>query len=749
MASGGNSTTVISITNDNVEQEKYTGRKLASSLDLLAKINDEFLTCQICFETYTSPKSLSCQHTFCKKCLQDYLTPNASALLCPTCRCSQTLTSDGIQGLKDNFFISSMADMLKTVKEIRNDDKQGTSLLCDTCDDDCRKSAISRCLDCTDFLCTDCSIWHRRTKLTRRHKIVSLSELESGIHNEELKSRAKIYCTIHEGEAAKIYCQTCKCAICHDCVDSDHAGHDRCMLKDEVHNQSGQIEKLLTSGKSKTEVLQDMQKSIQEIAEMKQRSLEKAEWKIIKTCGTLVAEIERQKDDLIKKIRAMHDLDVKKLQADTESVDLQMNSLSSCAEFSRKVLEYGTPKEVLGLNNQMTQILQQLLETHPAIKYHKEQDTMALDYKFNIENLKLLDNIFGKIEFVPKPFTGPVIKVLRAVDAFCVGEQVVASPVGEQFMRMDSVETTKLLKQIGKQGEEDGEFESTPNIAVNSVGEVMTSDTDSCKIQIFDPHGDFKDSFKTKINGKILRPSGIAVLRNDDIAVCCEDQVYIWTHEGKPVLGFGKGIFVNCNSIATDDKNRIIVSDISQRMITIFRSDGTLIGKFGAGAGVNDKKFVEPRYVACDSQNNIIISDSGDCTIKKFTHKGELVCMFGEEGSEPGQLQGPRGVCVDENDNILVADCWNHRVDLFTPDGVFKKHIVTDVDGLHFPEAVALTAVGKLVLSEDYSWSVKMFSLPEYQVRSPSVSSGKSVTSPTVLIKDLEQLAGKFDMTIF
>lgn len=167
-----------------------------TSVDLLTKINDEFLTCQICFETYTRPKSLNCQHTFCLRCLLEYTPKKSPTVTCPTCRSEQTLTAEGINGLKDNFFISSMSDMLKTVKEIRSDEKDGTSLLCETCDYDSRKIAIARCLDCTDFLCHECSLWHPRTKLTRHHKIVSLCEFESGIHNEELKSRAKIYCMV-------------------------------------------------------------------------------------------------------------------------------------------------------------------------------------------------------------------------------------------------------------------------------------------------------------------------------------------------------------------------------------------------------------------------------------------------------------------------------------------------------------------------------------------------------------------------
>ena len=105
------------------------------------------------------------------------------------------LTSDRVHGLKDNFFISSMADMLKTVKEIRNDDVT-TSMHCETCDPGNRRKARARCLDCTDFLCQECATWHVRTKLTKNHKVVPLSELEKGLHNAELKHRAKIYCPV-------------------------------------------------------------------------------------------------------------------------------------------------------------------------------------------------------------------------------------------------------------------------------------------------------------------------------------------------------------------------------------------------------------------------------------------------------------------------------------------------------------------------------------------------------------------------
>lgn len=76
--------------------------------------------------------------------------------------------------------------------------------------------------------------------------------------------------------------------------------------------------------------------------------------------------------------------------------------------------------------------------------------------------------------------------------------------------------------------------------------------------------------FLHQVKGKYLHPSGVAVLRNDDIVVCCEDQVYVWTYEGKLLQGIGKGHFTHCNSVVVDSKNRIIVTDTAQRIVVIF-----------------------------------------------------------------------------------------------------------------------------------------------------------------------------------
>ena len=54
-----------------------------------------------------------------------------------------------------------------------------------------------------------------------------------------------------------------------------------------------------------------------------------------------------------------------------------------------------------------------------------------------------------------------------------------------------------------------------------------------------------------------------------------------------------------------------------------------------------------------------------------FSPNGEKLRSFGTCGSGQGQFKYPYGVAVDGEENILVADCHNHRIQKFTAEGLF------------------------------------------------------------------------------
>ena len=74
---------------------------------------------------------------------------------------------------------------------------------------------------------------------------------------------------------------------------------------------------------------------------------------------------------------------------------------------------------------------------------------------------------------------------------------------------------------------------------------------------------------------------------------------------------------------------------------------------------------------------------------------------LGSEGSGAGQFKFPRGLCIDRDGSVVVADRNNDRVSQWAVGtGRFVRHLVTRDDGLRAPYAVSINEAGQLVVTE-------------------------------------------------
>jgi tripartite motif-containing protein 2/3/tripartite motif-containing protein 71 len=78
--------------------------------------------------------------------------------------------------------------------------------------------------------------------------------------------------------------------------------------------------------------------------------------------------------------------------------------------------------------------------------------------------------------------------------------------------------------------------------------------------------------------------------------------------------------------------------------------------------------------VAVDDDDNILVADSGNHRIQKFTADGKFIITMGSFGTKPIQFNTPTGIAVHpENKLIYVSESLNHRVQILKPNLALHK----------------------------------------------------------------------------
>ena len=88
-------------------------------------------------------------------------------------------------------------------------------------------------------------------------------------------------------------------------------------------------------------------------------------------------------------------------------------------------------------------------------------------------------------------------------------------------------------------------------------------------------------------------------------------------------------------------------------------------------------KLKYPCGVVINQRGEVVITqDAVRCTcVSVFSPNGVKLRSFGKYGRNDGQFIKPLGVALDRKGNILVADCWNNRIQKFTSEGQFLTSV--------------------------------------------------------------------------
>ena len=159
-----------------------------------------------------------------------------------------------------------------------------------------------------------------------------------------------------------------------------------------------------------------------------------------------------------------------------------------------------------------------------------------------------------------------------------------------------------------------------------------------------------------------------------------------------------------------DPRGNVFVADtLSHRILTMnpaaviaTAAGNASLGYSGDGGRAAQAQLREPSALALDAAGNIYIADALNHCIRKVSAGGVISTVagsgtpgFGGDGglAVEARLSAPRGVAVDGDGNLYIADTGNHAVRKVTGDGVIRTIAGTGTAGLGGDGALATEAM--------------------------------------------------------
>jgi DNA-binding beta-propeller fold protein YncE len=216
------------------------------------------------------------------------------------------------------------------------------------------------------------------------------------------------------------------------------------------------------------------------------------------------------------------------------------------------------------------------------------------------------------------------------------------------------------------------------HLAIDPQGNVWVTDRRLKSVYVFRQDGTFLKKFVPQGGmADEWAPFGITIDTNGDVYLTdvpgnAIQRVLVLDTDGKLKTQFGQGkqamdaradtgSFSYPNGLAltpaTGGKRELFVTDSNNRRVQAFTPTGTFL-RVIATQGT-------PRGIAIDPQKRLYIADVLSHQVDIYSPEGANLVSFGENGFGPGQFQYPEDIALDARGRIYISDRENNQIQVW------------------------------------------------------------------------------------
>jgi hypothetical protein len=196
-------------------------------------------------------------------------------------------------------------------------------------------------------------------------------------------------------------------------------------------------------------------------------------------------------------------------------------------------------------------------------------------------------------------------------------------------------------------------------------------------------------------HGVCVDDEGLVYIKHQGLGKSPMDTIVVFDATGKFVRSFGKAYYPGGHGIdlrKDGGEQFLYLCDVHNRQVVKTNLKGEEVWKlsFPKEAGVyKDVKQYRPTNVAFAPDGGFYVGDGyGSHYIHQYDKNAKWVRTWGGAGKEPGKMQTPHGLWLDDRPGrepaLVVADRANARLQYFTLDGKHKGFVPDVLFPAHF-----------------------------------------------------------------